>query len=656
MKISLRNTQLFGYTLVVILMGTFTIIAGLSFITETVLKEAKLKAQMDLNSAWTAYKEEKALLQMGVSLVAQHQQLRTTLNTLKTSQQVNNLLAELRIKHKLDFLNLVSKDGVVIGTSGKPGALGRKVRYDPVIEQAFLGNVTSGTSLISYENLLLKSDLLAEQAYIPILQTERAKPTGRTIEDRGMILETAVPILNEQNEVYGIVYGGILLNRRYDLVDRIRVTVFGEDYFDGKPLGTVTIFLEDTRIATNVITADSVRAIGTIVSDEVYTKVIEEGERFADRAFVVNDWYLSAYDPIRDPTGKIIGILYVGLLEKKYTAYGQELTTKFIAIGLIALLFSVLLANYLSSKVRIPILKLVDATRNVSEGRLDTRVENIGGSKEISELANSFNSMAESLEKDSKELQDAAEKLEKAYKESDEKNRAYLEMLGFVTHELKSPLASIVFAIGSLRDKLLGPLTDNQENVLKSSSRSADYLQSTISNFLNLSRIEEGELTLKPVKIKLKENLVEPATNRLSEVLADNKMEIECSISKELEIICDPDLMNSVFQNLISNAVKYGRKGTKILISSEIIDSDIHISIFNEGAGFSRSDKENMFTKFSRFSTENYNTKSGTGLGLFVTKNIIGKHGGRIWADSRQGEWAKFTFTLPLNLNQKNIN
>ncbi|MFO7524726.1 MAG: cache domain-containing protein [Ignavibacteriaceae bacterium] len=652
MKISLRNTQLFGYTLVVVLMGTFTIIAGLSFITETVLKEAKLKAQMDLNSAWTAYKEEKALLQMGVSLVAQHHQLRTTLNTSKTSQQVNDLLAELKINHKLDFLNLVSKDGIVIGSSGKPGTLGRKVRYDPVIEQAFLGNVTSGTSLISFENLSLKSDQLAEQAYIPILQTERAKPTGRTVENRGMILETAVPILNEQNEVYGIVYGGILLNRRYDLVDRIRVTVFGEDYFDGKPLGTVTIFLEDTRIATNVITSDSVRAIGTIVSDEVYRKVIEEGERFADRAFVVNDWYLSAYDPIRDPTGKIIGILYVGLLEKKYTAYGQELTTKFIGIGLIALLFSVLLANYLSSKVRLPILKLVDATRNISEGRLDTRVKGIGGSKEISELANSFNSMAESLEKDSKELQEASEKLEKAYKESDEKNRAYLEMLGFVTHELKSPLASIVFAIGSLRDKLLGPLTDNQENVLKSSSRSADYLQSTISNFLNLSRIEEGELKLKPVKLKLKENLIEPAINRLSELLADNKMEIECSINKELEIMCDPDLMTSVFQNLISNAVKYGRKGTKILVCSEIIDSEIHISIYNEGVGFSRNDKDNMFTKFSRFSAENYNTKSGTGLGLFVTKNIINKHGGRIWADSKQGEWAKFTFTIPLDLEK----
>ena len=648
MKISLRNTQLFGYTIIVILMGTFTIFAGLSFITDTVMQEAKLKVQMDLNSAWTAYKEEKALLQMNVSLVAQHELFRRALNNNSTNLKVNKLLAELKEKYKLDFLNLVSNTGFVIGTSGKPDALKRKVRNDPVIQEAFLGNVTSGTSLISQENLLLKSDELAEQAYIPILQTERAKPTGRTVEDRGMILETAVPILNDQNEVYGLIYGGILLNRRFDLVDRIRSTVFGNDYFGGKPLGTVTLFLEDTRVATNVITEDSVRAIGTIVSDEVYSKVLERGERFADRAFVVNDWYLSAYDPVLDAKGKIIGILYVGLLEKKYTAYGQELTIEFIGIGLIALLIAVLLANYLSSKVRRPILKLVDATREISKGKLSTRVINIGKINEISELAKSFNSMAASLEADSKQLNEASANLKRAYVKADEKNRAYLEMLGFVTHELKSPLASIVFGIGSLREKILGPLTEGQEDVLKSSARSADYLNSTIANFLNLSRIEEGELKLKISQVSLKENIIEPAANRLQEIATDNRMEFDIDIPDDLVVECDPALMNSVFQNLISNALKYGYKGTSIKVSSELSDGLVNISVFNEGSGFSNEDRLNMFTKFSRFNAANYNTKSGTGLGLFVTKNIILKHNGTIWAESEQGKWAKFTFTIPL--------
>jgi two-component system NtrC family sensor kinase len=655
MKLSLRNTQLLGYLIVVVLIGSFTVYAGLSFISEVVLKEAKLRVQMDLNSAWNALSEEKALLQMGVSLVSQQAQLRGALNNKSSASNINDILRQLKNKHRLDFIILVNKDGKIIGTSGKPEAIGQKVRYDPVIEQAFLGNVTSGISLISHENLLLKSDELAEKANISILKTEYARPTDRTVENRGMILETAVPMLDENDEVYGIVYGGILLNRRYDLVDRIRSMVFGTEYFDGKPLGTVTIFLEDVRIATNVVTADSpdesgevIRAVGTIVSHEVYSKVIEQGERFADRAFVVNDWYLSAYDPIRDANNNIIGILYVGLLEKKYTAYGEELTIKFIGIGLIALLISFFLANYFSGKVRNPILKLVDTTRKISSGNLAARVENIDGSSEISELANSFNLMAESLEADSRQLQEASEKLKKAYTEANEKNRAYLETLGFVTHELKSPLASIVFAIGSLRDRLLGPLTEPQENVLKSSARSADYLNTTIANFLNLSRIEEGDLKLKISSVFLKENLVEPAVSGLSEIAADNKMKFEVNIPDNLKLNCDPDLMTSVFQNLLSNAVKYGYKETVIKIDSGIYENQLQISVFNEGMGFSREEQENMFTKFTRFSAENYSTKSGTGLGLFVTKNIILKHNGNIWAESEQGKWAKFSFTLPL--------
>jgi signal transduction histidine kinase len=220
-------------------------------------------------------------------------------------------------------------------------------------------------------------------------------------------------------------------------------------------------------------------------------------------------------------------------------------------------------------------------------------------------------------------------------------------MLGFVTHELKSPLASIVFAIGSLRDHLLGPLNEAQEEVLKSSAKSADYLNSTILNFLNLSRIEEGELRLKLWKVSLCREIVDPAVQRLSEMIADNDMKVHCNISPNIEITCDPVLFTSVFQNLISNAVKYGNSGTDIKIELERETNDlIELSIFNQGSGFSKEEAAGLFTKFTRFNAEKYNTKSGTGLGLFVTKNIIKKHGGNIWAESEPGEWAKFRFTI----------
>ena len=351
---------------------------------------------------------------------------------------------------------------------------------------------------MSSAELLREGERLAERAHIPIVDTERATPTDRVAEDRGMVIEAAIPVRDSRERVLGVVYGGVLLNRKFSLVDRIRDAAFGDRTYQGKPVGTVTIFLGDVRIATNVMLDAGTRALGTRISEEVDDKVLRRGERFADRAFVVNDWYLSAYDPIRDPTGKVIGIIYVGLLEKQYLGYMSGLALEYLGITFLSLVLAAGIALYLSSGFRRPIMRLVRATRELSGGNLRARVQVVHASQEVTELARAFNSMAAVLEARGTELHEASLALQKAYREAAERNRAYLEMLGFVTHELKSPLASIVFAIGSLRDHILGPLNQEQEALLKAASISADYLRDTIANYLNLSRIEEGEYEAAP--------------------------------------------------------------------------------------------------------------------------------------------------------------
>ena len=297
-------------------------------------------------------------------------------------------------------------------------------------------------------------------------------------------------------------------------------------------------------------------------------------------------------------------------------------------------------------------MRLVDATRSLSSGKLDTRVNDVRGSKEALELAQAFNAMAESLERHDQQLNEIAKRLQQAYEEADEKNRAYLETLGFVTHELKSPLASIVFALGSLREGTLGPLNAQQEGTLKACSSSADYLNATIGNFLNLSRIEEGEIRLKTRKVNIRQDVIDHVTELLGEMAADNEMLIRCTVPKDLTLVCDPDLITSVFQNLVSNAIKYGKHGAEVFVSVKTDpEAGIHtFAVYNEGEGFNIEERSKLFTKFSRFTAENYNTKSGTGLGLFVTKNIVERHGGTIFADSMPGWWARFTFTLPISI------
>jgi signal transduction histidine kinase len=304
-----------------------------------------------------------------------------------------------------------------------------------------------------------------------------------------------------------------------------------------------------------------------------------------------------------------------------------------------------------SGGFRGPVRRLVQATREVSAGNLKTRVHVDRASRELVELAQAFNSMTEALEVRTGELQQATSAMEKALAEAEDKNRAYLETLGFVTHELKSPLASIVFAIGALREHILGALNEPQEALLKAAANSAEYLRSTIANYLNLSRIEEGELKLTLTTVSFRSDILAPLLGRVSELTAERKMRIVCDVPEDLVGTCDRDQIACVFQNLLSNAIKYGREEGEIRIGTEQ-DSRTGLrrfNVWNEGPGFDRDAGEKVFRKFFRLGAAAASTKPGTGLGLFVARKIVERHGGRLWAESEPGQWANFVFTLPLD-------
>jgi two-component system NtrC family sensor kinase len=649
-RLAFRTRILLGFTVVVGIVAIVSTWAGMSFISQTVMKEAMVRVEMDLGTAWSAYEAERSRLQIVVSMGSQNEILRSALRSGDSTRNVDAELENLRRKYEIDFVSLADKDGIAVARSREPFSTGDRILPNVLIESALKGTATSGTILLSRDALLREGEALAERAYIPLVYTERAVPTDRAVEDRGMVLEAAIPVLDSMDRVLGVVYGGLLLNRKFSLVDRIRNTVFGEKEYMGKPVGTVTLFLGDVRVATNVMLEAGTRALGTRVSAEVFHTVLRHGDRFAARAFVVNDWYLSAYDPIRDPSGDVIGIIYVGLLEKKYLGYKSTLAAEYLGITFLSLLFAAGVALYLSSGFRRPILRLVRATRELTGGSLQARVDISRGSREVIELSHSFNAMASAMEKHTREIKEASEQVQVAYQEAAEKNRAYLEMLGFVTHELKSPLASIVFAIGSLRDHILGPLNAEQEALLKAASVSADYLRDTIANYLNLSRIEEGELRLRLSEVNFRSDVIGPLLDRVTELAADRGMRVECDVPDGLAGVCDPDLVGTVFQNLLSNAIKYGREGGTIRVSARDSseDGNLRFSVWNEGEGFGRDAGERLFQKFSRLTFGRGDTKSGTGLGLFVSKRIIERHGGQIWAESEPGQWADFVFTLPI--------
>ncbi len=208
----------------------------------------------------------------------------------------------------------------------------------PVISAAFDGQWRSAVDVLDAEALNALAPDLAARAAVALVPTRAAVPTDLTVETRGMIIHSAAPLTLPDGKRAALV-GGVLLNRNLDFIDTINGLVYREQSLPDGSQGTATLFLDDVRVSTNVRLFENVRALGTRVSAEVRAQVLDEGRIWLNRAFVVNDWYISAYEPILDSYGVRVGMLYVGFLETPFRQ--AKLTSVVTLVGafiLIALL------------------------------------------------------------------------------------------------------------------------------------------------------------------------------------------------------------------------------------------------------------------------------------------------------------------------------
>lgn len=240
--------------------------------------------------------------------------------------------------------------------------------------------------------------------------------------------------------------------------------------------------------------------------------------------------------------------------------------------------------------------------------------------------------------------------VEKAYRieQLAEANRAYDEMLGFVSHELKSPVASIIMDAEVLSGGYLGELSDPQQEKLRAMVRKGRYLLSLVKEYLDLARIEGGDLQLTPREADLVDDVIAPAGDVVAAQVAEKSIDLTLDVPPAgLPATCDPDLLQVVVVNLLTNAVKYGREGGVVRCKARSDDDGVEVSVWNEGPGFSPDERHKLFKKFSRLSDPALRKSKGTGVGLYTSWRIVNLHGGRIDARSRQGEWAEFSFRIP---------
>ncbi|MGO2415495.1 MAG: sensor histidine kinase, partial [Cobetia crustatorum] len=248
-----------------------------------------------------------------------------------------------------------------------------------------------------------------------------AQPSARREENRSMLLRALVPVSNTQGELLGVLDAGRLLNRDPRLVDEIRDLLYGPGTLPEDGIGTITLFLDDVRIATNVTDLIGERAIGTRASSDVTHQVLDTGQRYVDRAFVVRDWFVAAYAPLEALDGQRIGMIYAGYPQAPYAALYRETLVHISLILLAVSLLGVLLVwsgiEHLMQPIR-QIRRVVHAVRD-TPARDDLRIgtlTSLGPAQrrgdELDDLAEEFDAMLARLEAHRHEIQAAASTLE----------------------------------------------------------------------------------------------------------------------------------------------------------------------------------------------------------------------------------------------------
>jgi signal transduction histidine kinase len=226
---------------------------------------------------------------------------------------------------------------------------------------------------------------------------------------------------------------------------------------------------------------------------------------------------------------------------------------------------------------------------------------------------------------------------------------SYMEMLGFVTHELRSPLHTIITVGNTLTAGYFGPLQEKQAEMVGRMVERAEQLNRTVDDYLNLSRFENNTMTISPRSCDFIREVVHHAVEAVDPQIRKAGMDLSLQIPEDLPpVTCDPDLFRIVLGNLLSNAVKYGREKGMIRVAAGISGSSLEVSVWNSGPGFPMHEKKKLFRKFSRIMTPELSRIKGSGIGLYTSWKIIKLHGGSMKAESREGEWARFSFIFPL--------
>ncbi len=640
LRIPIVTRLTLSFLLVIGVISVAFAIVGALLIRNWVVAEAQEMVRRDLNAAREIYLDNLRGINDIVRLTADRFFLRDALR----SGDLRGAAAELvqvRLNEGLDVLTVTDPTGRVILRTTNPDQIGDDQLHNALVSAALTTmEPVASTVAVAGPDLQRESPWLAEQAQIRFIDTPLARQRPESELTSGLMLEAAAPVTDEDGVLLGAVYGGVLLNRNFTIVDEIKRTVFESLTYNGQDMGTATIFQDDVRISTNVLDADGSRAVGTRLSEEVYDQVVLGGKPWVGRAFVVNNWYITAYEPIRDYGGNIVGVLYVGLLEQKYVDIGRETLLIFLGITLLGALACTALSIIIARRMSVPIHTLASASRELAAGNLDAKVE-IGSKDELGELADAFNVMSAALKERDAQLKDFATR-----KIMESERLALIGQLSAnVAHELNNPLQGIVTYSHLLLER--HSPEDSSTEFLQKIVTQANRCRDIIRGLLDFSRQRKPDKTFCNVNTVLQDCL-----SLVRDQALFQNIHLELSLQEDLPMaVIDPSQIERVFMNMIINAAEAMEGGGRLSMATHYDAQHrvIEVEFQDTGHGIPEENLERIFDPF--FTTKD--AGHGTGLGLAISYGIVKEHRGSISVKSVVDQGTTFTIRLPVTAEEE---
>ncbi len=631
-RLNIRRKVIMSMLTVVMFMGIACMIIGRQIIYRNIVEQANDNVKNDLNTAEYILNEKMLVKHRFFDYQSSLPNFQEyVLN--RDRVQIRNKLEDLKRELDLDILNVTDSAGRIIVRSHNFALYGDDVSGDAFVKYAITNKkYFYGTDIITKDELGKEGEDLVANAKIPIVETPHARKKGRKTVEDALVIKAISPII-KNGEVIGTIYGAKILNNNYELVDKFKSLVFKDEKIDGVEVGTATIFLDDVRISTNVKTVEGKRAVGTQVSERVYRRVVEEGHVWMDEAFVVHDWYLTAYSPIYNIDRKIIGILYVGILKEKYNRIQRVTTMYFLLIIFLASVVAFGLAMYLIVTIFRPANVLIAASKDIIKGNY--RKIEIMSRDEMGYICYVFNNMVDAILERDKKLQ---EQTQKQIIES-EKLASLGRLASGIAHEVNNPLTGVLTYASLLLEDLKGSKHQDDLLVIVNETLRCRKIVKGILDFARVTQLEEQDANINDI-INDVLSILERHVN-FQNIMIDKRLNNDIP-----KIRIDINQIKSVINNLAVNAADAMASGGTLTITSgySADGKRIVLKFIDTGSGISEENLSKIFDPF--FTTKE--PGKGTGLGLAVTYGIIKRHNGSIQIQSQVGKGTEITIELPI--------